>query len=303
MTTVTSADDRRLLDLIRQADPLAGDRSLGKNDAIDADGERLLARILSTERRHAPRPDSEPARRLHEPARRSHEPTYRSHGHTRRPRHHRRRVALSVATSGAVLTTAAVLMSTAGNNPSAAFAGWSARPTAPAGGAQVQAAESQCQRDPKLASLSPTLVETRGPYTLLIYAASHGGVCLTGPSIGSPTGEPVVAPLRTAILATPVAAGTIERVDNASVIAKASPPAAELGFNDGRVGPDVTAVTLVLDDQTRVRATVANGWFAAWWPGRRAARGAEIMTTTGTSTQRLAPPTGYETATSAARAG
>lgn len=35
----------------------------------------------------------------------------------------------------------------------------------------------------------------------------------------------------------------------------------------GSVGRDVTALTFVLKDGTRVRATVGNGWYLAWWPG------------------------------------
>jgi hypothetical protein len=38
-------------------------------------------------------------------------------------------------------------------------------------------------------------------------------------------------------------------------------------FADGRTGSGVSAVTLILDDGTRVTATVQNGWFVAWWPG------------------------------------
>ncbi|HEX4033222.1 MAG TPA: hypothetical protein VHX66_02150 [Solirubrobacteraceae bacterium] len=34
----------------------------------------------------------------------------------------------------------------------------------------------------------------------------------------------------------------------------------------GQVGPDVTAVTVALQGGNSVEATVANGWFAAWWP-------------------------------------
>lgn len=34
----------------------------------------------------------------------------------------------------------------------------------------------------------------------------------------------------------------------------------------GRVGSDVTAVTLILSDGTQVDATVSDGWYAAWWP-------------------------------------
>jgi hypothetical protein len=56
---------------------------------------------------------------------------------------------------------------------------------------------------------------------------------------------------------------------------------------DGQVGADVTAVTLVLDDGTSIQTTVANGWFAAWWPGSHGVRSAEITTASGITTHQL----------------
>ncbi|GAA2501351.1 hypothetical protein [Winogradskya humida] len=38
----------------------------------------------------------------------------------------------------------------------------------------------------------------------------------------------------------------------------------------GRAAPDVTGVDLLLPDGTRVQASVAGGWWAAWWPGPEA---------------------------------
>ena len=37
------------------------------------------------------------------------------------------------------------------------------------------------------------------------------------------------------------------------------------GMTSGRVGRDVRGVTIVTGG-TEVEATVANGWFSAWWP-------------------------------------
>jgi hypothetical protein len=278
MTRAAPTDDEQLLAMIHEADPLDdGDPLLGETDAMRVDGQRLLQRILASERT-TPR--------------------------SRWQRTRRQRLALSATSAGVAVAAAvtAVLVFTAGNTPSVAFAGWSAHPTVAAGG-QVRGAESECQRNPKLASLSPTLADTRGPYTLLIYAENPGGECVTGPSMLSPRGEPVVAPLHGAALTTPVAGDAIKRIDNALVTAKASPPSAALSFNDGRVGAHVTAVTLVLADGSRVQATVANGWFAAWWPGDQAAQAAEVTTTAGTAIQQLVPPPGYETSAAASATG
>ena len=40
----------------------------------------------------------------------------------------------------------------------------------------------------------------------------------------------------------------------------------------------VSAVTLVLDDGTKVQATVDNGWFVAWWPNAGQPKSAELTT-------------------------
>jgi hypothetical protein len=64
----------------------------------------------------------------------------------------------------------------------------------------------------------------------------------------------------------------------------------DFGILTGQVGANVTAVTLVLDDGNRVEATVAHGWFAAWWPGTHAVQSAAITTASRTTTQPLNTP-------------
>jgi hypothetical protein len=300
MTRATPIADEQLFELLRDADPLAAD--IGPSSAVE--GDRLLQRILSSERVSTPRPDWQRARR-------------------------RRRLVVSAASGGGVTAAvvAAVLVFTAGKAPSVAFAGWRADPTAAASG-QAQVAEAECRRNSALASLKPTLVDTRGPYTLLVYAESSGSLCVTGPHLQSPTGEPPVARLGVFLAAssaagrsaaqrrglpypnhpnplntTSVAPDAIRRIDNASVIATTTVPQATLTFNDGRIGAYVTAVTIELADGSRVRATTSHGWFAAWWPGSVEAQSAEITTASGTTTQQLKPAPGYETATSTGSTG
>jgi hypothetical protein len=62
------------------------------------------------------------------------------------------------------------------------------------------------------------------------------------------------------------------------------------GFAYGRTGTGVSAVSLVLDDGTHVQATVANGWFIAWWPGSHQLESAELTTPAGGSTQKFDLP-------------
>ena len=53
---------------------------------------------------------------------------------------------------------------------------------------------------------------------------------------------------------------------------------------DGRTGAGVTAVTIERSDGSSVQATVANGWYLAWWPGTVTATNAEVTTASGTTT-------------------
>src|SRR6185312_12488460 len=123
---------------------------------------------------------------------------------------------------------------------------------------------------------------------------ASGGVCVTGPSLRSPTGEPPVAPFHRDSIDKVVADEGIQRIDSAAIVGTSADPSSTLSFNDGRVGAAVTGVTLVLKDGTHVAATVANGWFAAWWPGSQEAQAAEVLTSTGTRIQRLVPASGSE---------
>lgn len=202
------------------------------------------------------------------------------------------RLTLRAVGAGCVIAagaTAAVIF-TGGDTPNA-FAGWRAVPTAAASG-QVQAAESECRRNAALASRTPAVVDTRGPYTLLVYTDGSGvGLCFTGPSFhNGPTGEPPFAPFRDGgvLPTTPLASNAIRRTDIGSVLTKTS-PIAEFDFNAGRVGAGVTAVTLVLEDGSRIRATVSNGWFVADWPGNQETQTAEITTTSGAAVQQSMP--------------
>lgn len=58
---------------------------------------------------------------------------------------------------------------------------------------------------------------------------------------------------------------------------------------DGRTQPGVTGVTLVRDDGQDVVATVAGGWFVAWWLESASAGSAEVTTASGTTTEPLVP--------------
>jgi hypothetical protein len=198
---------------------------------------------------------------------------------------HRRRVArwAMVGVVAVAVAVVVLVLGTTGGGPPKAFAGWSATPTTPATG-QLQAAQSACQHDdPALASLTPTVADTRGPFSMLVYIESTAttvctngmpGGLVIGVSGGGTADTPSVAP------------------DQIGVEPSGAREADGQGFSDlaGPIGADVTGVTLVLDDGSTVEATTASGWYVAWWPGLQGVTSAEITTAGGTSTQQLNLP-------------
>ena len=209
---------------------------------------------------------------------------------------------LSAATTAGIVT-ALVL---GGATP--AYAGWTAQPSA-ATTAPSSSVDQRCLS--RLASLpgsqpgwAPVVTDTRGPYTLVVeQAGSAQATCLTGPALtavsvtgaggrvtmvttaGSPApGTPFTmggsGSLR---VFTPSPSAPIDRVEQRTL----SSSEGAYAVVDGHVAADVTAVTLTLADGSTVGATVANGWFLAWWPSAQSAVSATITTPGGTTTQQL----------------
>jgi hypothetical protein len=214
---------------------------------------------------------------------------------TSRPR---RRPALNL-TIGAVATAAAAtaaitLFLVAGPGAHTAFAGWKAAPT-PASAGQRQDAETACRQrianssrtatgsttkparmiDPS--SLRLALTDTRGPYSLLLFDGSTQMICLAGPSFNSITGAYLSS-------STSVPVGQI-LVGRTSYGGR--PGIGAFTVVEGRVSAGVSAVSLQVTDGSQVDSTVANGWFAAWWPNSHGITSATITTPTGTHTQTL----------------
>ncbi len=186
-----------------------------------------------------------------------------------RPRRHRFGVVSAVSAvgvGGAAAALTAVFALSSGASP--AFAGWQATPTSPAPGQLAQAARA-CGQDLG----SPVLTDSRGPYTASIYADSTtSDVCLSGNGVSMSSSSTSAVPVSTA-------AGQIE-LDGGGTRDSAGNA---LTLVDGRTGAGVTAVSIKRDDGSSVQATVANGWYLAWWPGTVAATNAEVTTASGTS--------------------
>jgi len=199
-----------------------------------------------------------------------------------RPRSRRLRppVAIgAVASAAAAAGTLAVIISL-GAGASSALAGWPPKPTKAAPG-QLAEATAACQRSQStVAGVPLAIADTRGPFTFSVYANSESTIsCIQGPSFvalsQSQSSSPVNVP------ADQVQLASAHRADRNGQA---------FGFAYGRTGTGVSAVTLVLDDRTEVQASVANGWFIAWWPGSQQLESADLTTPAGNSTQKFNLP-------------
>ena len=186
------------------------------------------------------------------------------------PRRRRIRKLPAIGALGATgLAAAVAAIVTLGSSAAPAFAGWQSTPSTPAPGQLAQAAQA-CGQDLG----SPVLTDSRGPYTASIYADSTtSDLCLSGNGVSMSSSSTSAAPASVAAgQIQPGGSGTRDSAGNA------------LTLVDGRTGAAVTAVTIERSDGSSVQATVANGWYLAWWPGTVAATNAEITTASGTST-------------------
>ncbi|HUY20734.1 MAG TPA: hypothetical protein VMV22_00185 [Acidimicrobiales bacterium] len=200
-----------------------------------------------------------------------------------RPRR-RRPLAATIGVGAAVGGAAAVVAVVAPGAP-AAFARWNASPTAPAAG-QVATAQAACQA--RLVPLTtaergaasgwqPAVTDIRGPFTLSVFTAGTAtATCLDDGSFESVS-------VRVGPQPPPPPAGGVV-VDQASFTARQGEP---FTLVVGRAGAGVTAVTLVRADGSTIETSLADGRFAAWWPGDGAVRGAEASTPTGVVTTPL----------------
>jgi hypothetical protein len=224
-----------------------------------------------------------------------------------RPRSTLQRPAL--AAGGAAVVAGVVVaasLSGLGTDTPRAFAGWSATPTASSGDRARRAREACVPHLPTSAGIEhaqetaagrhipwpipdipagswhTVLIDSRGPYTMILFVAAHGAAemsCFSGrqpmrASLGGSFGTHTPPP---------VPAGHVSNVSSGS---RTTPPdEGSQHFSElvGRTGPGVTGVTLRLRDGKRVTASVAHGWFLAWWPGTHGGTATEVTTATGTS--------------------
>ncbi|HEY2654388.1 MAG TPA: hypothetical protein VGI55_01275 [Solirubrobacteraceae bacterium] len=193
-----------------------------------------------------------------------------------RPRRRRFGTLPAVGALGATAVAATIAGIVAlGSSAAPAFAGWQSTPTTPVPG-QLAQAQQVCGQNLG----SPAVTDSRGPYTASIYADSTSDdICLSGNGVSMSSRSTSSAPAS-------VPAGHVD-FGGAGVRDSAGN---RLTLTYGRAAPDVTAVTIELSDGSSVQATVANGWYLAWWPGAPTATNAEITTASGTNTVAYPPP-------------
>ncbi|MDA8297175.1 MAG: hypothetical protein M0004_11430 [Actinomycetota bacterium] len=210
-----------------------------------------------------------------------------------------------LAISGGTIAAVAML-----GTASAPFPGWAPLASA-ATSTQVASADQGCE--PALSTAGQAgeanwrvvASEDQGPYTLLVYASGHDmatcllepGMKLTLDSFGSgavPTaGEIVIG----GGSANGDSAGELPQIGPTSVDGRPATvihaKAAQGGYTvvEGAVDSGVTGLSLVRADGTAVETSVANGWFAAWWPGSDNPVASKVTTAAGTTSMPVPAPT------------
>ena len=217
------------------------------------------------------------------------------------PRTSRVRPRLALGALAGATGTAGVVVSIVGlgAGAQAAFAGWTPTPTQ-ASSTQIAAAEASCESQlaanttppfstAKITGWRPVLTDTRGPFTyLILQSGNYSAACFSSPSFTGYTGNAFT-------LDSGVPAGTVQLQSSGLQLlgpdgqryTGEGPDGSAYRLIEGFTGPGVTAVTLLLSDGTRVEATTANSWFAAWWPGTATATSADVTTATGITAQQL----------------
>jgi hypothetical protein len=221
-----------------------------------------------------------------------------------------RSVVALAATTVAVGAVLACLFVGFGTDAPRAFAGWSATPTVAHGDQALRAREACVSRLPTSARIEraqrtasgvyrpwplpsiaadswrEVLADTRGPYTMILFVAAHGAAemsCFSGR-------RPMLASLGGGYgthSPPPVPAGHASIVSSGSRTTPPDEGSRQFSQLVGRTGPGVTRVTLRLRNGTHVTASLANGWFLAWWPGTQGGTATEVTTAKGTTVRHL----------------
>lgn len=175
---------------------------------------------------------------------------------------------LAASVAAAALVGALVVTVDVGGS---AYASWSPTPS-PVTSDDTRIAEEACLSSARRPDARLVLTERRGDWVALAATTSEPAVvtCLVELPVGASRPGDVRAGVSGGQGAVPVGGeftdGAISEHQAVGFFGAASPEVA--AFNVGTVGPDVAAVTITTADGEQVEATVENGRFLAWWPGR-----------------------------------
>jgi len=198
----------------------------------------------------------------------------------------RRRVWAATGTGTTALTggvVAAVLLLTSG---ASVAQGWTAVPNAPSASA-VARATAACNwlnrgnRPPTLTG-TPVLTDARGSYTAALYVS--GNVVQTCISNGQHHGTGLSTNSRQLGFETVPGPDQLGDPSGDGGRAPGFPGSGQEMDVQGLAGSNVSAVAFEFADGNTVVATVQNGWYFAWWPGRAWPTSVKVTTTSKTAT-------------------
>ncbi|PWJ49030.1 hypothetical protein SAMN06264364_12721 [Quadrisphaera granulorum] len=186
----------------------------------------------------------------------------------------RRRTGMRVAMLGAAAAAVAVgigVTQVLGGGTTAYADSWEPVPV-PASAADIAAAQTACADSAshmggiKISALLPQLAERRGDLVLLVMDDGTAEPVSLTCMVALPPGED-----RAHWIAASGGGGGPRPAPGEILPGgefEQATPGDELSVVDGDVGDGVTAVTVHTEEGLTVQATVQNGHFAAWWPGR-----------------------------------
>ncbi|MGV2856254.1 hypothetical protein ACNPON_03565 [Glutamicibacter sp. AGC13] len=183
-----------------------------------------------------------------------------------------RRIGAPIALAAVAAITATVVLLPGTGSNGTAYASWNAVPTS-ISSTDKAVADAACRGHLDLSSPQLDLAERRGEWVVLLYTASEhmAGMCLAHLPAGAQKadnidfsrggGDQGLLPV-----AGEFTQGNIAEFRGGNIFGFGDRP--EIALTHGNVGEDVTAVTITTPDGQLVEATVQDGRYAAWWPGK-----------------------------------
>lgn len=183
-----------------------------------------------------------------------------------------RRIAAPIALAAvAAITATVVLLPGAGSNDTA-YASWTAVPGSISSADRV-VADAACRGRIGLVAPQLDLAERRGEWVVLLYTDTEHmtGMCLAHLPAGAQRANDIDVSRGGGDQGfLPVAGefteGNMAEFRGGNILGFRDRP--EIALTHGNVGQDVSAVTLTTPDGQSVEATVRDGRYAAWWPGK-----------------------------------